>query len=52
MAATSLRDTECDWQGRLGEFRVSELAFFALSSSDVVNKIYSVTLFYRVLGKC
>lgn len=52
MAAASVRDTGCDWQGRLGEFRVSELAFFALSSSDKVIKIYSVNLFYRILGKC
>lgn len=47
MAASSLRDTRGDWQGRLG---ASELAFFALNSSDVVIKIYSVILFYR--NKC
>lgn len=49
MAATSLRDTRSDWQGRL---RGSELVFFALNSSDVVIRIYSVILFYRGFGKC
>lgn len=49
MADTSPRDTGSDWQGRLGG---SELVFFALNSSDVVTKIYSVILFNRSLGKC
>lgn len=44
MAASSLRDTRGNWQGRLVP---SDLASFALNSSDVVIKIYSVNLFYR-----